>query len=194
MRCIHLFAASLILLITGSADAAELASSVDAAKLPKGKTTSLGLYLTATDTHAAITADPGIVYVDVRDPIEIAFVGRPEGIDAIVPLNLFSSTFDAGKGRLAASPNKDFIAQIDRIMQREGKSKDDPLVVACRSGGRSARAANMLAEAGYTRVYNQIEGFEGDWNKETGSRDRNGWRNAGLPWTMKLDARVAWQP
>ena len=32
----------------------------------------------------------------------------------------------------------------------------------CRSGGRSAMAVNALAKAGFTKVYNIIDGFEGD--------------------------------
>jgi rhodanese-related sulfurtransferase len=56
----------------------------------------------------------------------------------------------------------------------------------CRSGDRSARAANLLIDAGFTNVWNQIEGFEGDMSKD-GRRTVNGWKNAGLPWTYKLD-------
>ena len=56
---------------------------------------------------------------------------------------------------------------------------------------RSARAADVLAKAGFTQVYNVVEGFEGDYGK-TGRRDVNGWKNAGLPWTYKLDkAKIA---
>jgi hydroxyacylglutathione hydrolase len=33
-------------------------------------------------------------------------------------------------------------------------AKDDPLVFICRSGGRSARAAALFAEKGYTNVFN----------------------------------------
>ena len=58
----------------------------------------------------------------------------------------------------------------------------------CRSGSRSAKAANLLYQAGYKNVYSVIEGFEGDKSKiaETkGQRVVNGWKNAGLPWTYK---------
>jgi rhodanese-related sulfurtransferase len=56
----------------------------------------------------------------------------------------------------------------------------------CRSGDRSARAVDALANAGFTNVYSQIDGFEGDLSKD-GRRDVNGWKNAGLAWTYKLD-------
>ena len=50
----------------------------------------------------------------------------------------------------------------------------------------AVRAVEKLAEAGFSRVYNQHEGFEGDLSPE-GRRSVNGWRNAGLPWTFKPD-------
>jgi rhodanese-related sulfurtransferase len=63
----------------------------------------------------------------------------------------------------------------------------------CRSGGRSAAAANALAKAGYTNVWSLVEGFEGD-KDAAGKRTANGWRNAGLPWDYKLTTGQAWLP
>lgn len=48
--------------------------------------------------------------------------------------------------------------------------KDDPIVVYCAGGARSAFAAKSLEELGYTNVSSLIGGF-------------NGWKGAGLPWT-----------
>ncbi len=39
--------------------------------------------------------------------------------------------------------------------------KDQPLYVICQSGGRSSRAADMLATAGYTTI--NVEGGTGAW-------------------------------
>ena len=71
-------------------------------------------------------------------------------------------------------------------------SKTDTLLLTCRSGGRSALAVNALAKAGFTHVYNIIDGFEGDKVEEPGSlyagkRLKNGWKNSGLPWTYDGD-------
>ncbi|MDH3666843.1 MAG: rhodanese-like domain-containing protein [Paracoccaceae bacterium] len=79
-------------------------------------------------------------------------------------------------------------------MKRAGRTRFDPVFVICRSGGRSAIAARQLVDAGYTNVWNLVEGFEGDKNPETGQRELNGWRNAGLPWAYKLSSDTAWQP
>ncbi|MDJ0876775.1 MAG: hypothetical protein QNJ02_15990, partial [Desulfobacterales bacterium] len=70
-------------------------------------------------------------------------------------------------------------------------------LVMCRSGGRSAAAVNTLAKAGYKQVYNIVDGFEGDALKIPGSYNNgrrivSGWKNAGLPWTYKLDPQLAY--
>ena len=46
---------------------------------------------------------------------------------------------------------------------------DEALLLICRSGVRSHYAAEMLTEAGFSRVYNVLDGFE------------RGWLPAGLP-------------
>ena len=60
----------------------------------------------------------------------------------------------------------------------------------CRSGSRSSKAADLLADLGYKRVISVIDGYEGDKAKEgkfKGQRVVNGWKNNGLPWSYKLD-------
>lgn len=59
----------------------------------------------------------------------------------------------------------------------------------CHTGKRSTKSANMLADAGYTKVYSMVDGYEGDKAKsgETkGQRTVNGWKDNGLPWTYNL--------
>lgn len=53
-------------------------------------------------------------------------------------------------------------------------------------------AVNRLAEAGFSNVYQIIDGFEGDPVKDpesvyNGQRLRNGWKNSGIPWTYQPD-------
>lgn len=187
-----LLAAAVAALVSGAALAGQIASSVDPAALPKSKTTSLGLYLSPKDAAAALAADPSIVFLDVRDPIEVAFVGHAEGVDANVPVATFSHRFDPKANDYAPVQNPNFVAEAEAALARLGRTKADPVFVICRSGGRSAAAAEKLAKAGFANVWNLTEGFEGDLNKETGERTLNGWRNAGLPWTYKLTAEAAW--
>ena len=60
-------------------------------------------------------------------------------------------------------------------------SPTDTILAMCRSGGRSAQAVNRLAEAGFTHVYNIIDGMV-----YHSYRMKNGWKNSGLPWTCAI--------
>ncbi len=180
-----------LMLATAPAMAGEITSSVDASALAKKKITRLGLYLTPTDAHEALTASPDVVFVDVRDPIEISFVGHPAGMDANIPLRFATLGFNAKNGKYKMRDNPDFVAQIDAVMTRLGADKSAPVFLICRSGVRSAVATNKLVAAGYTNVWNLVEGFEGNMHKPTQTRSVNGWRNAGLPWAYKIDKAAA---
>ena len=60
------------------------------------------------------------------------------------------------------------------------------MVLICRSGDRSGRGANRLAEDGFTRVYLVVDGFEDDMSAD-GRHTVNGWKNADLPWRYRMD-------
>ena len=102
-----LFLIVICLAVTTSAGAADFGSSIKGGDLPEKKQTTLGLYLSSADAVAALEADPRILFLDVRDPIEVNFVGHPEPIDAIVPFMLFKLVFD--KKRV---PTKGFRTRI----------------------------------------------------------------------------------
>jgi rhodanese-related sulfurtransferase len=77
------------------------------------------------------------------------------------------------------TPNADFLPVMGTF------PKDAKLVVGCKAGGRSARAASMLESAGYTSVVDQRAGFEGAPDPSTGRIGEPGWRPAGLPVTTE---------
>ena len=174
------------------AEPAEIQSDVDAATLHASKTTPLGLYLKPAGAHKALTENPDILFIDVRDPLEVTFVGHATGTDKIIPLGVATHDVDPESGQYRMVLNDDFVADVNAFVTAEGMSKSDPVFVSCRSGSRSAVAARKLAEDGYTNVWSLIEGFEGD-SAPDGTRGQNGWRNAGLPWTYKLAPGVAWE-
>ncbi len=72
--------------------------------------------------------------------------------------------------------NPDFVAQVRREVATQAL-----VLLICRSGQRSHRAAELLRQAGYRQVYNVLEGFEGAKDAQ-GRRTLNGWRQRGLPW------------
>lgn len=67
----------------------------------------------------------------------------------------------------------------------EAKVKKDQLVLLlCRSGNRSAYAAEAAHKAGFQQIYNILEGFEGDLNDARQRGHFNGWRHRHLPWVQ----------
>ena len=60
--------------------------------------------------------------------------------------------------------------------------KDATVLLLCRSGKRSDLAADTAARAGFTRVFNVLEGFEGEIDEQQHRGGSDGWRQHGLPW------------
>lgn len=89
---------------------------------------------------AKLAKDPSVFVLDVRTAGEHA-EGRIERC-ALVPVDQLA-------GRLAELPAE----------------KDKPILVYCALGGRSARAAALLAQAGYSAVFNLEGGITG-WRDE----------------------------
>lgn len=71
--------------------------------------------------------------------------------------------------------NPDFLAVVEAHFP-----KDANIVVGCLSGGRSQRAAELLAQAGYAHVANMQGGFGGA-RDQSGRTVVAGWRERGLP-------------
>lgn len=82
----------------------------------------------------------GALLLDVRQPEEYAAIHAPNA--TLIPL-----------GELPAR------------MQEISAWKDKPVVVICRSGRRSAKAVELLREAGYGNVSNLAGGIQ-DWEKD----------------------------
>jgi rhodanese-related sulfurtransferase len=180
----RILALSVIVLIV----AAPLASAqVNESDLPDAKKTSLGLYLTAAEAYDKWRADSQAVKVlDVRTTEEYLFIGHAP-MAWNVPLMSQAYEWDTEKQRFKMQPNPGFVTQVTALFEPQ-----DPILVMCRSGGRSAMAVNMLADAGYTNVYQIVDGMEGDEVKDPesvflGQRLKNGWKNSGLPWTYDPD-------
>ncbi len=154
--------------------------------IPEGKRTSLGLYVTAKEAHELWRNAPGkITILDVRTPEEYLFVGHPT-MAWKVPVAVQSYVWDDAKGQFPMRPLGDFVSRVQSFARPEGT-----ICVMCRSGGRSAIAVNMLAEAGFKQVFQIVDGMEGDVIKDAdsvfqGQRLKNGWKNSGCPWTYKL--------
>ena len=156
------------------------------ANLPEGKKTILGLYVTAKEACEQWKAAPEKVkIIDVRTPEEYLFVGHPT-MAWKIPVAIQVYEWDAEKKQFPMNLLPDFVDRVKQVAK-----PNDTLLVMCRSGGRSAIAVNMLAKAGFKHVHNIHDGMEGDAVEDpasvfVGQRLKNGWKNAGCPWTYKL--------
>lgn len=175
-------------------------SEVDPSALPANKRTRSGLYLTAAEAGILLDAiGDRVLFIDVRTRGELIFNGMPATIDAHVPflLDPLDARWDDSKGAYQLERNPDFVAAVDRRLAGKGLSREDIVVVICQGGIRAAAAADVLANAGYRRAYTIVDGFEGDPAPDgpnKGQRIVNGWRNAGLPWTTRLDRAKMYEP
>lgn len=159
------------------------------AGIPKLKQTVLGLYMRPKEAAEIMSKDGArTLFLDVRTRAEMMFTGWAPMIDGHVPFVDVTEfwDWDDKEGRYKLEGNPTFSQDVQRLLAAKGLKKSDRVIVMCRSGDRSVRAIEKLAEAGFTNVYNQHEGFEGDLSPY-GQRSLNGWKNAGLPWTYKPD-------
>lgn len=151
--------------------------------LPEKKKTSLGLYANSREAYEMWKASPEkVVIIDVRTPHEYNFVGHAT-MAYNFPSMFMSMEYDVKKKTYKMEMNPNFVADVQKHFK-----KNQTLMLICRSGGRSAKATNLLADAGFKNVYNIYDGFEGDKLKIEGSyfngqRMVNGWKNSGNPWT-----------
>lgn len=127
------------------------------------------------EAHLKMTQE-GFTYVDVRTEDEFA-EGHPEGA-VNVPLLL------TGGGGMV--PNPDFLATLEKAF-----AKDAPLIVGCKAGGRSAKAAAVLEGAGFTRVLDQKAGWDGA-RGPFGELTTPGWSRVGLPSETGTPAGRSW--
>lgn len=180
---------SLIRAALAAAVLAFAAAPAVATDVPKAKQTTLAKYITAKETVDTLATERAkVLFVDVRTRAELQFVGWTPEVDGQVPfveMNEFGD-WDEKNNRFKLDANPAFSAGVEKLLAAKGLGKSDKIILMCRSGDRSARAVDALANAGFTNVYSQIDGFEGDLSKD-GRRDVNGWKNAGLAWTYKLD-------
>jgi rhodanese-related sulfurtransferase len=166
--------------------------------VPEPNKTTLGLYATPTEAYEMWQADQDNVHIlDVRTFEEYVFGGH---VECAKNIPLVFPKYDPQGPSMPGRPtgcsgeaNSDFIAET-----QEACGTEDTILVMCATGGRGAMAVNALAQAGFTSVYNIINGFEGDRVDDPGSvyhgkHMRNGWKNAGLPWGYDFHPDLMWE-
>jgi len=108
------------------------------------------------------------VLVDVRTTEERKFVGHVPG-----------SLHVAWASGTAMTRNPRFVRELEAKT-----SKEATVLLLCRSGKRSDLAAEAAAKAGFTNVFNVLEGFEGEIDEQRHRGSLGGWRAHDLPWVQ----------
>lgn len=117
----------------------------------------------------ALVVSGQAVLVDVRTHEERVFVGY-------VP-NSVHVPWATGT---ALTRNPRFARELEAKLG----GKDKVALLLCRSGNRSALAAEVAAKAGLPFVFSVAEGFEGHLDQHEHRNNLNGWRLHGLPWVQ----------
>jgi rhodanese-related sulfurtransferase len=112
---------------------------------------------------AALLAE-GYVYVDVRS--------EPEFEAGHVPGALNVPLLHQGPGGM--TPNPDFLS----VMQQAFGS-GEKMVVGCKAGGRSKKAVDQLAQAGFSELAEMSAGWDG--SRDAFGRSVPGWSKKDLP-------------
>ena len=127
--------------------------------------------------EAKALMDQGYTYLDVRSIPEYD-QGHPTGAHN-APL------LQAGSSGMTANP--DFLPVVTQAYPKEAR-----LVIGCRSGQRSQRAALMLEGAGFTQLVEMRGGWAGETDP-TGRMVEKGWSTAGLPTSVEPTPGGTWE-
>ncbi|MGH9389910.1 MAG: rhodanese-like domain-containing protein [Vicinamibacteria bacterium] len=124
--------------------------------------------ITVEEAKALLDSAPSeYTYIDVRSLPEFA-AGHPRGAKSVPIFHVNAATREM-------EPNLDFLGVIRANFPPGAK-----LLIGCQMGGRSRRAAEELAAAGYSGVCNVMGGFGGA-RDPSGRTIAKGWRELGYP-------------
>ncbi len=129
--------------------------------LPTSSLGNMGIPdITQAETWELLKNEPNAVLIDVRTQGEWQNVGIADISELGREMRLVEWVVAP-----AGTPNENFLADATKDLD-----PDTPVVLLCRSGVRSQAAGSAMAEAGFTRAYNILGGFEG-------SAQATGWRD-----------------
>ena len=143
--------------------------------------------------------DSPVLFVDVRDPVEIMFIGWADSAHVNIPFLLvdrYGWREDDGGFPLPRNPK--FAAEVEAALTARGLDREATIITMCRSGSaRGEPSATYLREAGFPNVLYVRHGFQGDRIDEgehAGMRLKNGWQNEGLPWQPRINPDKIYRP
>lgn len=117
---------------------------------------------TITTDEAEALLDDGVPFIDVRTVEEFQDGHVPGAIN--IPISLGTPG--------GMQPNLNFNSVVEAHFE-----KTEPLIIACKAGGRSAQAARALEASGFTKVLDMTAGFIG--KKDAFGETIPGWQAEG---------------
>ncbi|GGZ82191.1 hypothetical protein GCM10007161_11920 [Ignatzschineria indica] len=148
--------------------------------------------LTPQETYQLkMEGETPVLFIDVRDPVEIMFVGSTDVVDLNIPFLIVDRTeWSDERGAFKMNKNDQFAKEVAAALEAKNLPKETMIITMCRSGSeRGKPSAEALREAGFSNAHYVINGFQGDAVKEgemKGFRIENGWQNSDLPWGAKM--------
>ena len=130
--------------------------------------TLMPIQITCTDLLNLAKQNQGATLIDVRTQAEWNEDGKPNGKELGLNTHFISYLIDTDNGRVL---NQEFESTVDNLHI----DKDKIVIVMCKSGMRSAKAAQLLSEKGF-KTYNVINGFVCSVDVEPSC-----WKTSGLP-------------
>lgn len=135
-----------------------------------------GIYAADVSSKQAweiLSKEKDAVLIDVRTEPEWFFVGTPD-LSSIGKrtLKLSWAVFPS------MSQNPDFVKAISESFP----DKETKILFLCKTGGRSAAAAEQMASVGYKNCFNVADGFEGQVSENKHRGEVDGWKASKLPW------------
>lgn len=94
--------------------------------------------ITVPEAKTILAEEPNAIILDVRTPEEF----KEGHIENAILINFFDENFEEQAALL---------------------DKNKPVLIYCRSGNRSNKAGKILADLGFTEIYDITEGYAG-WN------------------------------
>jgi rhodanese-related sulfurtransferase len=127
--------------------------------------------ISSKEAFNRLSDDPSAVVLDVRTMPEWMFVGVPD-VERLVKVSW------------QVFPTMEINQRFVEMVREAGVTPDMQVLCLCRSGSRSAHAAQALTAAGFENCYNIADGFEGHRDMEGHRGTVDGWKVTGLPWVQ----------
>jgi len=138
-------------------------------------TKNIVTHLSAKKAWDLIQKEPKVAFIDVRSDMEYLFIGHPSGSVNIPWIE---------EPNWEVNPH--FVRDVRKLVLGgvidSPEHHSVPVLLICRSGNRSDEAGKLLVENGFKRVYNIVQGFEGELDDNHQRGTIAGWRFDNLPW------------